>query len=104
MYQRHLPEILFHAMSSIFIFCVPHSSSLNSHIKQYPNFVYPSSVVFCTVFSFVKALSALYSDPPLKKAVSRDLGFFKWIYIGRASFRDPPLIFLKFRNAACKCI
>jgi hypothetical protein len=32
----------------------------------------------------------------LKETVSQDLGIFKWIYIGRASFRDPLLIFIKF--------
>ncbi len=31
----------------------------------------------------------------IKGTVSRDLGIFKWIYIGRTLFRDPPLIFLK---------
>ncbi len=31
----------------------------------------------------------------LKETVSRDLGIFAWIYIGRASFRDPPLILKK---------
>jgi hypothetical protein len=32
----------------------------------------------------------------LKGTVPRDLEIFKWIYIGRAAFRDPPLLFLKF--------
>jgi hypothetical protein len=31
-----------------------------------------------------------------KGTVSRDLGIFEWIYIGWASFKGPPLIFLKF--------
>jgi hypothetical protein len=31
-----------------------------------------------------------------KKTVLRDLGIFKWKYIERASFLDPPPIFLKF--------
>ncbi len=31
-----------------------------------------------------------------KETVSQDLGIFNWIYIGRASFRDPPLIVFKF--------
>jgi hypothetical protein len=50
--------------------------------KNCKNFVgVGKNYIFCGIF---------------KGTVSRDLGIFLWIYIGRASFRDPPLIFLKF--------
>jgi hypothetical protein len=42
-------------------------------------------------------ISYINAHTAFKETVSRDLGIFNgYTYIGRASFQDPPLIFLKF--------
>ncbi len=49
---------------------------------------------FCYYFS--RSKQTTFSQPLTGATVSRDLGIFLWMYVGRASFWDPPLIFLRF--------